>query len=206
MATLLHINSSILGDQGQSTALTEEFVRRWQQDNPDGQVVRRDLGAEPVPHLDGARVGAFFTDPAERNAEQQAMVALSDQLIEELRQADVVVLGVPMYNFSIPSQLKSWFDHLARAGVTFEYTSEGPRGLLEDRPVILFAARGGKYHSSGQDHQIPFVRQFLGLLGLNDVQVVYAEGLNMGDEEKAAALDNAHQEMDKLLERTRKAA
>ena len=140
---MLQVKSSILGDHSQSGALADEFVRRWQAAHPDGQVVVRDLGAEPVPHLDGERLAAFASDEAGRSATQQAVVAQSDALIQEVRDADLLVVGVPMYNFSIPSQMKAWFDHLARAGVTFRYTENGPVGLLADRPVMLFATRGG---------------------------------------------------------------
>jgi len=205
MASLLYISSSIFGDNGNSSQLAAEFIQRWQAQNPQGQVVERNLTATPLPHLDGARVGAFFTPADQRTAEQPAIVAESDGLIAELRDADVVVVGLPMYNFGVPSQLKSWFDHVARAGLTFEYTSEGPRGLLRDRPVFLFAARGGIYHASGNDHQVPFVRQFLGFIGLKQVHVTFAEGLAMGDQ-KQASLDDAMARMDTLVETARQAA
>lgn len=205
MSTLLLVKSSILGDSGQSSFLADTFAERWLAANPDGKVVTRDLGAQPLPHLDGSRFSAFVTDAGKRSPEQQAVVAESDTLVEELASADVVVLGLPMYNFGIPSQLKSWFDHVARAGITFEYTSEGPRGLLRDRPVIVFAARGGIYHANGNDHQVPFVRQFLGFVGLKQVHVTYAEGLAMGDH-KQAALDQAMAQMDALVETAHQAA
>ena len=187
MTTLLQIHSSILGDNSQSTALARQFTAQWQAQHPEGQVITRDLAADPLPHLDGERVGAFFTDAAERDADQQALVAQSDALIDELRQADVLVLGVPMYNFSIPSQLKSWMDNIARAGVSFRYTSNGPEGLLGDKPVYIFTTRGGVYHANDADYQVPFLRQFFGLLGLQNIEVVYAEGLNTEARDKALA-------------------
>lgn len=206
MSTLLVIKSSILGENGQSNYLSDTFVQRWQAANPDGTVITRDVGAKPLPHLDGERFGAFTTAADERSASQQAVVAESDALVDELKQADAIVLGLPMYNFGIPSQLKSWFDHVARAGVTFEYTSEGPRGLLPDRPVFVFAARGGAYHASGNDHQVPFVRQFFGFLGLSQVHVTFAEGLAMGDEAKQKSLDEAISRIDTLVETAQQVA
>ncbi|MDF1822407.1 MAG: FMN-dependent NADH-azoreductase [Alcanivoracaceae bacterium] len=205
MSTLLLVKSSILGDNGQSSFLAEAFVKRWLAAHPDGQVITRDVGASPLPHLDGERFGAFTSDADSRSPAQQAVVDESDALVDELKHADVVVLGLPMYNFGVPSQLKSWFDHIARAGVTFEYTSEGPKGLLRDKPVFVFAARGGMYHASGNDHQVPFVRQFLGFIGLKQVHVTFAEGLAMGDQ-KQASLDDAMARMDTLVETARQAA
>ncbi|WP_286239557.1 FMN-dependent NADH-azoreductase [Neptuniibacter halophilus] len=181
MTTLLHIKTSIFGDEGQSSQLANAFIKQWQARNPDGQVQVRDLVAENLPHLDGNAVAAMMTPAEERNAEQQAIIARADQLLEELKQADEVVIGVPMYNFGVPTQMKAYFDLLARAGVTFKYTETGPVGLLEDKPVYLLATRGGLYRDAGQDFQVPFVKQFLGLIGLSSVEVVYAEGLNMGD-------------------------
>jgi FMN-dependent NADH-azoreductase len=206
---ILQIKSSILAGASQSSRLADAFVAL----HPDAEVVVRDLGAHPVPHLDGARVAAFFAKPEERSAEQKAIVAESDALIDELRRADVLVLGLPMYNFGVPSQLKAWFDHLARAGETFKYTEKGAVGLLTGKKAYVFAARGGLY---GEDHShTQFVRQFLGFIGITDVEFVYAEGLAMGEasrnkgvlaaQSRAAAL--AGQYAEKPLERqTRLAA
>src|SRR5438128_1037809 len=129
MKTLLQIRSSIFSEGGQSSLLAERFVANWRGRNPGGQVLVRDLALHPVPHLDAARFGAFLAKPDARTPEQQAVAAYSDALIDELKQADVVVLGLPMYNFGIPSTLKAYFDHIARGGVTFSYTDKGPIGL-----------------------------------------------------------------------------
>src|SRR6267143_3929591 len=115
MKTLLQIKSSIFSDGGQSSRLTERFVAAWRESNPRGQVIVRDLALEPVPHLDAARFGAFIAKPGERSAAQQAVIEHSDALVDELRRADVIVLGLPMYNFGLPSTLKAYFDHVARA-------------------------------------------------------------------------------------------
>ena len=198
MTTLLQINTSLFANQGQSTRLAEQFVATWQEHNANAQVVVRDLAAEPVPHLDGARFGAFLAKPDERNAEQQAVVDYSDALITELRAADVIVLGLPLYNFGIPSTLKAYFDHVARAGVTFRYTAEGPEGLLKGKKAYVFAARGGKYAGTPADIQTAFVRTFLGFIGITDVEFVYAEGLALGEESKNAGLAAAREQLERL--------
>lgn len=179
MKTLLHIKSSIFGDDGQSSQLAEHFVQQWLQKNPKGKVVVRNLVEDNLPHLDAEIVGALMSPVEDRNLEQQRVIDRSDALVAELAQADQIVMGVPMYNFAVPSQMKAYFDLLARAGVTFKYTEQGPVGLLEDKPVYLFATRGGLYRDSGVDFQIPFVKQFLGFIGFKTVEVIYAEGLSM---------------------------
>ena len=195
MSTLLKINASLFSGNGQSSQLTERFVTAWQARHPDTRVIERDLAANPVPHLDGARFMSFLAKPGERSAEQQAVVDFSDALIAELRTADTIVIGLPMYNFGIPSQLKAYFDHIARAGVTFRYTATGPEGLLTGKKAYILAARGGIYAGTPKDSQTAYVRDFLGFIGITDVEFVYAEGLNMGDENKNAALAKAHQSL-----------
>src|SRR2546425_8234308 len=142
MKTLLQIKSSIFSDGGQSSRLAERFVAAWRESNPDGQVIVRDLALEPVPHLDAARFGAFLAKPGERSAAQQAVIEYSDALIDELKRADVIVLGLPMYNFGLPSTLKAYFDHIARAGATFRYSETGAVGLLTGKKVYVLVARG----------------------------------------------------------------
>jgi FMN-dependent NADH-azoreductase len=195
MSTLLKINASLFSANGQSSQLTERFAAAWQASHPGSRVVERDLAANPVPHLDGARFMAFLAKPEERSAEQQAVVDFSDALIAELRAADAVVIGLPMYNFGIPSQLKAYFDHIARAGVTFRYTANGPEGLITGKKVYVLATRGGVYAGTPQDSQTAYVRDFLGFIGITDLEFIYAEGLNMGDESKNAALAQAHQSL-----------
>jgi len=134
---------------------------------------------------------AFFAQPETRTPEQQAYVAESDALIEEIKQARIIVIGLPMYNFGIPSTLKAYFDQIARAGVTFRYTENGPEGLLTGKKVYVFAARGGIYAGTPLDSQTNYVRDFLGFLGMDNTEFVYAEGLNMGETAKEAALAGA---------------
>ena len=162
-----------------------------QAQHPDATVGVRDLSTDPIPHLDGERVGAFFTPADQRSDDQQAVDAFSMALIDELKTADHIVLGLPMYNFGIPSQLKSWIDHVARAGITFRYTENGPQGLLDDKPVTVLAARGGLYAGTENDTVTPYIKLFFGFIGMTDVNFVYAEGLNMGDETKEKAMSEA---------------
>lgn len=188
MKTLLQINSSIFSDHGQSSQLANQFVAAWQAKHPDSTVVVRDLAGQPLPHLDAQRVAAFFAQPETRSPEQQAYVEESDALIAEIKQADQIVIGLPMYNFGIPSQLKAYFDQIARAGITFRYTESGPEGLLTGKQVYVFATRGGLYAGTALDTQTSYIRNFLGFLGITQVEFVYAEGLNMGEADKEAAL------------------
>lgn len=198
MSTLLKINASLFSSHGQSSQLTERFVTTWLDNHAGTSVVTRDLAAEPVPHLDGARFMSFLAKPEERSAEQQAVVAFSDALIAEVQNADVIVIGLPMYNFGVPSTLKAYFDHIARAGVTFKYTATGPEGLLTGKKAYILAARGGMYAGTPKDSQTTYVRDFLAFLGITDVEFVYAEGLNMGDDSKSAALAAAHGQLAEL--------
>lgn len=189
MATLLQINSSLFGNNGNSSLLSQEFVQHWKAQNPIGEVVLRDFAKEDIPHLDAARVQALFTPAENRTPEQQAVVDYSDKIIAEINAADVIVIGVPLYNFGIPSTLKAYFDHIARAGVTFKYTETGPVGLLENKPVYIIATRGGVHKGQPTDTQSQFLSNFLGFVGLKDVHFIYAEGLNM--EQKELAFDEA---------------
>jgi FMN-dependent NADH-azoreductase len=196
MTTLLQIKASISHDNGQSSRLANQFVAAYRSRHPDAKIIVREVAsADPVPHLNGERFGAFITAPNERSAAQHTVVAYSDVLIEELKQADVIVLGLPMYNFGVPSQLKAYFDHIARAGVTFQYTATGPVGLLSGKKVYVFAARGGIYAGSPLDTQTGYVRDFLAFLGMKDVQFVYAEGLAVSPESREAGLSKAAAEI-----------
>ena len=199
MTTLLQINASISNGNGQSSQLARQFVSAFQKGNPGTKVMVRDVAAaEPVPHLDGERFGAFITKAEERSAAQQAVVAYSDTLISELKQADVIVLGLPMYNFGVPSQLKAYFDHIARAGVTFKYTDKGPVGQLIGKRAYVFAARGGVYAGTPLDTQTGYVRDFLRFIGISEVNFVYAEGLAMSPQSKEAGLAKATAEIARL--------
>jgi FMN-dependent NADH-azoreductase len=198
MKTLLQLNTSLFSTGGQSSQLADQFVAAWRANNADSQVIVRDLASDPLPHLDAARFLSFIAKPEERTAQQQSVVAESDALIDELRQAETIVLGLPMYNFGIPSTLKAYFDHIARAGVTFRYTANGPEGLLTGKKAYIFAARGGLYAGTPLDSQTAYVRNFLGFIGIGDVEFVYAEGLNLGEPSKQAALAGARERLEHL--------
>ena len=201
MKTLLVIKSSLFNGKGQSSRLADAFVERWRERNPDGRVLCRDLALEPVPHLSAETFDGFRAEAAERSPEQHAAVAVSDSLIAELKSADEVVLGLPLYNFTVPSTLKAWMDHVARAGVTFRYTDNGPEGLLADRPLYVFAARGGQYEGTEMDTQTPLIRHFFGLLGITDVRFTYAEGLALGPEQAERARAQAVEAIEDLAAR-----
>lgn len=198
MRTLLQINTSLFSGDGQSSRLATAFVDAWRERHPEDRVIVRDFARDPIPHLDAERFRAFGTPAHERTPAQRDAVAQSDALIAELRSADVIVLGLPMYNFGVPSTLKAYFDHVARAGLTFRYTADGPEGLLPGKQVYVLAARGGRYEGTPMDTQSDFVRQFLGFLGIEDIQFIYAEGLAMGEAYRDEALGHAGERIQRL--------
>jgi FMN-dependent NADH-azoreductase len=204
--TLLQINSSLYAGEGQSSRLATRFVDLWRAANPGASVLLRDLAREPVPHLDAQRFSAFLAKQEARDAAQKEVVAYSDLLIDELRRANVIVLGLPMYNFGVPSMLKAYFHHVARAGVTFRYTEQGPVGLLTGKRAYVFAARGGRYAGTPADTQTGYVRAFLRFLGIEEIEFVYAEGLAIGEPSKQAAMAQAHSVTERLLDVQRLAA
>ena len=197
---ILQIKSSLFGDDGQSSRLANEFVAALLERNPGAELVVRDLVRDPVPHLDSARLAALGAKDG------NAVLAYSDALIDELRRADALVLGLPMYNFGVPSQLKAWYDHVARAGITFRYTAKGPEGLLKGKKAYIFAARGGEYAASGNDWQAQFVRVILGFIGITEVEFVFAEGLAIGEARKSASIAAARSALRKLVPDYRRAA
>ena len=198
MTTLLQINSSINNGNGQSSWLAAQFVAALQARSPHARLIKRDLAAGTVPHLTAERFGAFIAKPEERTPAQRAVVAYSDELIAELTDADIIVLGLPMYNFGVPSQLKAYFDHIARAGVTFRYTASGPQGVLTGKKVYVFAARGGQYAGTTLDTQTSYVRDFLRFLGMDAVEFVYAEGLAVSPETRDTSLAKARAQAQSL--------
>lgn len=198
MSTVLIVTSSLAGPASHSNRLVERYAERLGAANPALTVTRRDLARDPVAPLDGARLRALGVPAASRTDAETRIVAEGDALIGELKAADVVLIGAPMYNFTVPSQLKSWFDHVARAGVTFRYTAQGPEGLLVGKRAVLVTTRGGRHRGAPEDHVVPYVRTMLGFLGITDVEVVYAEGLAIGDTERESALAAAKAHIDAL--------
>lgn len=195
---ILQITTSVRGDASESTRVTNEIVARLLAANPGATVVRRDLGAQPHPLLDGAALGALFTPADQRTPDQLARVELDDALILEAQAADVIVLGAPMYNFAMPVQLKSWFDAIARAGVTFRYTETGPEGLLKNKKVYVAASRGGVYEEAS-DPQVPQMRALLNFLGLSDQTFIYSSGMSMGPEAVAKGQAAANAAIEQAL-------
>jgi FMN-dependent NADH-azoreductase len=203
---LLHIDSSALGGGSVSRQLTAAVVDGWRQARPDVQVVYRDLAANPPPHFSPALVGAMFGKPEDLSDAQRADLALSEELVSEFLAADAVVIGAPMYNFSIPSQLKAWIDRIAQKGRTFAYSEKGPVGLAGGKQVIIASSRGGIYSDGARqamDFQEAYLRGVLAFLGVTDVTMVRAEGVNISPEAKAQAVAAAHAEAASLF---RKAA
>ena len=198
MTTILQLNNSLFSDQGQSSRLADEFVERPRAREPDVGVIRRDLALQPIPHLDQATFTAARTAPAERPPEQARAAALADTLVDELLAADRLVLGVPVYNFHVPSTLKAWFDHVARAGTTFRYTADGPQGLVAGTRAYAFVTSGGRYADTEADFAARYVRHMLGFLGIERVAVTRAEGLAMGEETGRAALAAARDRIERL--------
>ena len=194
---ILQINSSARSNGSESTRLADAIVAKLQTGVAGATLTRRDLAVTPHPPIDEATLGALFTPADQRTAEQAARVALDDVLIAELQAADTIVIGAPMYNFGITVQLKSWFDAVARAGVTFSYTATGPVGLLKDKKVYVTLARGG-FHKA-DDLQAQHLTKFLAFIGLNDVSFVYSEGLGMGPEAVAKAQAQADADINAVL-------
>ncbi|MGC1507155.1 FMN-dependent NADH-azoreductase [Ketobacter sp. MCCC 1A13808] len=199
---LLHISSSLFSDQGNSKQLADHFVQTWIAQHPDGAVTERDLSKDPVPHLDQATFTANITAVDQRTEQQRAQARLADTLVEELMEADVLVLSVPMYNFGIPSTLKAWIDNVARAGTTFKYTATGPVGLVKNTKAVVLTARGGAYVGTPNDTQTPYLTTLLGFLGITDVQFIYAERLNMEPEKAPEIINRAKAEAEKLAAST----
>lgn len=197
---VLHINSSLFSDAGKSSELGQHFVDQWKSQNPTSTVTTRDLAKEPVPHLDADTFQAAGTAPNERSDAQKNQAALADTLIEELQNSDVLVLSVPMYNFGIPSTLKAWIDHIARAGTTFKYTPNGPQGLLTGKKAYVLAARGGAYQGTPNDTQTPYLTTLLNFVGITDIHFVYAEKLAMDADNAHNIMAQAKAEIDGLLQ------
>lgn len=191
MSRVLVIESSARQEGSVSRQLTREFIAQWQVAHPADEIQVRDLAVEQVPHLDASLLGGWMKPEQEQSESERAALQRSNLLTAELQAADVVVLAAPMYNFAIPSALKSWLDHVLRAGVTFKYTETGPQGLLTGKRAFVLTSRGGVYAGGSLDHQEPYLRQALGFVGIHDVTFIHAEGLNLGAEFAEKGLSKA---------------
>ncbi|HCZ9678225.1 TPA: FMN-dependent NADH-azoreductase [Vibrio parahaemolyticus] len=190
MSRVLALKSSILGDYSQSNKLVEDFIKNVDQD----KLTVRDLAANPLPVLDFA-VATALRATEDLSQEQRAVVDLSDTLIEEVKAADTLVIAAPMYNFTIPTQLKNWIDLIARAGVTFKYTENGVQGLIEGKKAIVVTTRGGIHKDSPTDNVTPYLRTVLGFVGITDVEFVYAEALSMGEDAASKGISDAQSQL-----------
>lgn len=196
---ILQINASARREGAHSTRIADQIVARLRAEHPEARLSVRDLARQPYPMLDEAALTALFTPAEQRTPEQAARVALDDALIAEAQAADVLVIGAPMYNFGVSVQLKTWIDALARSGVTFRYTANGPEGLLKGKKVYAALARGGRYRDAGIDTQALYLQTVLNFLGMTDVQFIYAEGLNMGVEAAQQGLAEAETDIAALV-------
>ncbi|WP_027907342.1 FMN-dependent NADH-azoreductase [Pseudomonas taiwanensis] len=189
---LLHIDSSILGDNSASRQLSREVVEAWKAVDPSIEVVYRDLAADAIAHFSAATLVAAGTPEDMRDAAQAFEAKLSAETLEEFLAADAVVIGAPMYNFTVPTQLKAWIDRVAVAGKTFRYTEAGPEGLCGDKKVVLVSTAGGLHagQATGAGHE-DFLKVFLGFIGITDLEIVRAHGLAYGPEQRSKAIDDA---------------
>ncbi|WP_423839560.1 FMN-dependent NADH-azoreductase [Vibrio mytili] len=190
MSRVLALKSSILGDYSQSNKLVEDFTKNVAED----KLIVRDLAANPLPVLDFS-VATALRATEDLSQEQQDVVNLSNTLIEEIKASDTLVIAAPMYNFTIPTQLKNWIDLIARAGVTFQYTENGVQGLIEGKKAIVVTTRGGIHKDSNTDIVTPYLRTVLGFVGITDVEFVYAEALNMGEDAAAQGMTSAQSQL-----------
>lgn len=195
MSKILVIKSSILGQNSVSNELIERFLSQLPVELSSAETVIRDLGSNPLPLMDARQLGALNAVAGERNPEQQRMLEISDSLVEELRQADLVLIGAPMYNFGVPAGLKTWIDHIARAGVTFKYTEQGAQGLLTGKTAVVFTAMGGVHQPGETDHLRPYLKTVLNFIGLDDIEFVAATGLNLGEEPRQRGLRAARERL-----------
>ncbi|WP_198781346.1 FMN-dependent NADH-azoreductase [Shewanella putrefaciens] len=196
MSKVLVLKSSILGGYSQSALLVDHLVSQWE--NQGAAITVRDLGGKDVlPMVDG-EIASGLRGGADLTPRQQEMLDLSNALVEELKANDTIVITAPMYNFNIPTQLKNWIDFVARAGVTFTYTENGPKGLVEGKRVVLITTRGGAHKNSPTDHIVPYLKTFLAFIGITEVEVIYAEALNMGPEANQKGMREAKESIDLL--------
>jgi FMN-dependent NADH-azoreductase len=198
MSTLLHIDSSARINESISRQLTASYVAQWRQKHPEGKVIVRDLATTAVPHVTEQQIGAYFTPVEQRTNEQQHSLALSDQLVDEVLAADTILIGTPMYNFSVTSSLKAWIDHVARLGRTFAYSETGPVGLATGKRAVIAISRGGIYSEEparGIDFESGYLKHFLGFIGVTDVELIVAEGVALGEDVAKQAIIHAEKQI-----------
>jgi FMN-dependent NADH-azoreductase len=200
MKNVLVVTASLNGASGNSVKLVEQFIEKLNA-KYEHIVERLDLATEDLSHLSQSEMAAWGVDEEARNEKEAALASISDGYISRIKQADLIVLALPMYNFDSPSVVKAFFDRLARAGVTFSYSENGPIGLIENKKAVVIFARGGAYQGTPMDTQTPYVKNFLGFLGIKDVEFTYAEGLAMGEAKAKAAFSKINEDFSELIEK-----
>lgn len=198
MKTLLQINAGIQGASSQSSRLADKMADALLAEMPSMKHIKRDLSTNPIPHLDHGTFQTFFDSNAAVNPAQKAGLALSDTLITELKKADILVLGAPMYNLMIPSTLKSWIDFVSRAGQTFQFTESGPVGILKGKKAYIVVAQGGQFLGTPADLATGYLKMVLALIGITDIEFIYAGGLAMGPQAVEAGLKEAYSKISEL--------
>jgi len=191
MKRILLIHSSLFSDDSASTGIAQSLVERLLREHPGSKVTTLDLAKEALSHLGAEEFNSWSVPEDQRDAGQQTLAAISDRLIDQLLSHDVLVLAVPMYNLGIPSTLKAWIDRVSRAGKTFAYSSDGPKGLVRGMQAYLVLSRGGLYRGTPLDTQTGYLTSVLGLMGVTDVETIFAEGLNMGGDARQKSIDEA---------------
>ncbi len=204
MNTLLIVNSSPRKDSV-SRRLTQHFAEQWKTRVPGTKIIERDLSAEKLPFVDESWIEASRTPEEKRTYEQQKLLQLSDALIADLISADIIVLGVPMHNFSIPATLKAWIDQIARSGKTFSYGAQGPKGLLpSNKKVFVIVSQGGSYPQdspmAAMDFQVPYLQKIFGFLGLTDLTFIHADKQGLGGEVAQQSIDKAVENLSDFAE------
>lgn len=192
---VLRLHTSLFAESSVSSKLVDDLTTAMSASFGPLKVVDRDFRQTAIPHLDSERLTALMTDQADRTPEQQAAVDFSDSLIAEVEAADVLIIALPMYNFSVPSMFKAWFDHIARAGVTFAYTEQGPKGLLKGKKAYLVSAMGGVHEIGQSDFLRPYVELLMKFIGIEDLEFVTASGLNMGEEARDQGIRDAQSDI-----------
>ena len=196
---ILQINTAARTTGANSTQIANSVAKRLMAKHPSASLEVLDLAANPHPALDESGLGAIFTPAEQRTAEQHARVEQDNALIAQVQAADILVLGVPMYNFGISSQLKNWIDAIAKAGVTFRYTESGPEGLIKGKKVYVALARGGIYRDTPNDTQVPYLKMVLGFLGMTDIEFIYGEGFALGAESVEKAYASAEEQIHQII-------
>ena len=197
--TVLHIDSSIRGNDSDSRSLSSEFISQWRVARPADSIQERDIVTNALPHIDATLLSGLFTNEGDRSDAMVAALSRVDTLVNEFLEADVIVIGAPMYNFGIPSTLKSWIDHIAQAGRTFRYTENGPEGMAKGKTVFILSTRGGIYDNSPMDHQVAYLKTVFTFLGIEDIKVIQAEGLNLSPESRERSLSAANAQIIELV-------